>query len=467
MMRSPAADEVDEINRLKSKRIPLCETVDLHRNMRGELAPCCASCMSSFRSSIVAAASRYSDGMQGVLSYVQDHYAWGVVRCRFLCDMMQHPAELDCGACTALALLALEIYLQHAEAARLDVPLPHVHRSTGLAVVEVVQRVDPADMGLAREKLKDLYGRSAPQYDSWIEDHHCYHKCPGLYSTDTLRLLLWDFSTWMTQQHDPDVALHAIVAMRVTLHRQGGQKSEPTMLTWADTIRVPVGQWVDLTVSRASPDSVLESFQMPALEGALFGALPPISPVSLIRRSHSRMAKDEIVASMFRPSSRCSLNPECADDDARHVDLSLKVFISGCHMSANPMPGVGVARSLRSWMRLARQPNDSRWRPRELLLVGVDDVWVDSMSGIVDPVFDGARSLQAMGYMHMRRFNDSHLSTLSLSEAVNTLKDQQLEDQALWDAVVDMVVAPTRVPDGTINDSLNSFNVYLPVRSFF
>ncbi|CAM9383568.1 unnamed protein product, partial [Ectocarpus fasciculatus] len=51
-------------------------------------------------------------------------------------------------------------------------------------------------------------------------------------------------------------------------------------------------------------------------------------------------------------------------------------------MSANPMPGVGVARSLRSWMRLARQPNDSRWRPRELLLVGVDDVWVDSMSGI-------------------------------------------------------------------------------------
>jgi hypothetical protein len=59
------------------------------------------------------------------------------------------------------------------------------------------------------------------------------------------------------------------------------------------------------------------------------------------------------------------------------VSAPVSVFISGCHMSPNPGPGVGLARALRA-----------HYSSRQLRLVAVDDMLGDSYQGLTDHIFD-------------------------------------------------------------------------------
>lgn len=494
----------DEVDRLKGRTFYLCESVAFHRVSSNELSPCCCAALSSLRAGVIASAARSNNNIHGVLRYLQENFAWGVIRSIYLCDMMKHATELDCGSCTAVGLLALNIFLEYAKSLLIDRSSSAMFQSrapTELAVVELIIRIDPGDMDLARRKLFSQYGRSAAKYATWIEDHCCYHKCCGLYSRASLRLMVWDYSTWLVPQEAPQSSLHAVIAIRIHPFPQRGsdtgEQDEKLLqnLLWNDKIPVPFGKWVDLMTSGRSLDSMLKFKNVEndfILSEPVFG----VRNVSDLCIEGSRLKMQKLIASMFgTPVSRLensgdtTLICEYFHDKFSCSTLNLSVFVSGCHMSSNPMPGVGVGRALRSWVSSQfleiDHPSTSSMhaRPQDLRLIGVDDVEFDCMSGIVDPVFDSARSLQALGYLHKRRFDD-HLLFESSSSTGNdfdskNLSGQELEDRLLWDEIVGMVCGShdTFGASSYIGGSISScpdlngasptdVRVYLPVPTF-
>ena len=72
-------------------------------------------------------------------------------------------------------------------------------------------------------------------------------------------------------------------------------------------------------------------------------------------------------------------------DPVTSLASSQIVLITGCHMSPNPCPGVGIARSIRA----ALFPNT------KMVLIAVDNN-DELFSGMTDPVFDSCRAVTVM-----------------------------------------------------------------------
>jgi diaminopimelate decarboxylase len=197
-----------------------------------------------------------------------------------------------------------------------------------LATVEVIVRHSQFNTTIWKHRIREENPKmSQEEMDHktiWIEQDCHYHTCVGLISTEhpgEWDLKLWDFGVWVLPSHSPD-AFNARLAIRVKL-LTGEDSPRPTdhipHLKWGN-VTIQEGEWVNLWPNFTNSPT-----------------FPP--PTSL-------------------PS---------------------KIFISGCHMSGSPCPGVGLARSLR-----LIYPDAG--------LVAVDTA-EDLANGASDPIFTSRLSL--------------------------------------------------------------------------
>ena len=138
----------------------------------------------------------------------------------------------------------------------------------------------------------------------------------------------------------------------------------------------------------------------------------------------------------------------------------VSVFITGCHMSPNPAPGVGLARALRA-----------HFSSRQLHIVAVDDMVGDSFQGLTDHIFDDVRSFKVGSEVDKKGGGDSgrerdgdldcvvaaspalgcssqplthsnsHSNSNSISHITLSQESEQIDD-ACWEAILTWL-APT------------------------
>jgi diaminopimelate decarboxylase len=198
-----------------------------------------------------------------------------------------------------------------------------------LASVEVVVRHSQFNTTIWKHRITEENPEMTPEELErkmiWIEQDCHYHTCIGLISPDNTSdewdLKVWDYGLWILPSHSPH-AFNARLAIRVKLHSDHDSHPNLPKLRWGN-LSISAGEWINLW--------------------------PNVDQVP----SH-----DLIPTSSSLPS---------------------KIFISGCHMSGSPCPGIGLARSLRVHYPATH-------------LVAVDTA-EDLNNGSSDPIFNSRLSL--------------------------------------------------------------------------
>jgi hypothetical protein len=431
-------------------------------------AQCCTAAMMTFCRSIMSASGHSNDGIESVLLFVQSSFRWGIKRTDHICDAINCANDgIDCAARSAMALLALKIFLRsvHADAsaARCTGPLsgPRLrYRSLQLAVVMIIIRVDPGQARMWRKSIAHLYDPvTGPFVGRWIEDHCIYHQVTGIFDEDSGRLVVWEYGDWLsyatccegvlrTTPAAPSRFSNSVVGIRVTPY--------------------------DMTVPDLFPSTECTGTHAEARAAAV-----PRFPPSLRRTERHdvfwdgelRVPFDEWVTWGSLATTQQQASPSRPTETGAGA---LRVFISGCHMSSNPMPGVGVAKSLRErWggtvtgaAGMAPLLHDTSasgldmpgaYRPSTLHITAVDDAMVDLLSGLTDCVFDSCRSFSSYGKLRTRAKPLKPPDYLPLHEGVRWSYQMPteegddkkctnhfssvsaLEDHMLWETVVDML----------------------------
>lgn len=442
----------------------------------GTILQCCRASRGVLES---VASANSSTGIADSLSYLQSKYTWGVRRCTYLCEAVEYANDADCGARTEVALELLSIHISYmiglSRNGLIGIQLAHV---------QLILRCDGADVDLFKNDIDKMYSQKCSVSDIsnlklWLGSSCCYHRCVGLYTTASRHLRLWDFGEWFTLRSSLSGLPGSVLAIHVTPHSCGddvGCRSTSSDLDheewmmWDGEQKLRCGQWVmvsDLTtpVNKTShhEDSVSHTRKGLEILADIFA---------------SHLLKSNITHPL---SPMIGMEPSpCGVESSTSTipNTTIVVFISGCHMSANPGPGVGVARALRAGLnrpdsyssmlhcegRGARFSNVSPSCPTHspyLELIAVDDIDSDIFSGLTDPCFDSCRSLILYNSFDERKgrgeacvgggFNgsdDTRMSTLHIDQD-NLSTEQHIENigsrsenAMFWDAVVDMICPP-------------------------
>eukprot|EP01031_Cornospumella_fuschlensis_P026784 gene26784-32363_t len=368
--------------------------VQVHRSIDGCTLLCCSSAMAVFRSSVLAAAAMCDDGLQGVLAYLNGSFAWGIKFETHLCCMLRSPEQLDCGAMTGVAILALQMFLEDVQQ---GTPRS-AYADLRVANVEMVMLEDSSNSNITIQKIESRFGDSAKDYCRWIRNSVVYHQCVGLFSMQTGHLVVWDYGKWHVYLNGTQVRQHGIIAIKVN---PVSAENSPSEVFWCGRARLQCHKW-NILGDNSSTNANFDYSQEVRCDA-------PFSPTTTTRSS----------------------SPGLSDSEGK--DHELVVFISGCHMSVNPMTGVGLARSLRTWF------SDSPQLFSRLVLVGVDDATSDPLCGLVDPVFDAVRSMMVYGKLRSR-------DAIPFSEALplvsNKPNGREVEDEEFWQAVISMLLEP-------------------------
>lgn len=407
--------------------------VSFHRDTCGCLEPCCASAMAVLRSEVVAAAAHCDDGLQGVLSYLGGRFAWGVMFETHLCGMMKSADQLDCGAMTAVALLALNIFLQQERKCNPRSP----NAKLALANVQLILRDDVTNSSLAAKQIRKQYKDRANLFCRWMRDDAVYHQVVGIYSTESRAMMVWDFQKWLLCPAGPlKNAENAIVAIRVNTHSDYAKFSDVSV-SWDGMVDVPLGKW---TVLLRSPSPAFPQVDSPkeSQEGVF-------TPTTLESPTSASLSSSSVIEEKGK---------------------MLVVYASGCHVSSNPMTGVGISRSVRAWFDDLKKSNADSGCLSEfssLHVVGVDDMDVDILCGLVDPVFDQVRTIVPHGQLRQRDAIPTDRKLPLCSNFSPELSDQALEENELWESVVAMLCEAPRVGD-EISRASGFEAFFLPVR---
>mmetsp|Transcript_26423 Transcript_26423/g.36365 ORF Transcript_26423/g.36365 Transcript_26423/m.36365 type:complete len:1107 (+) Transcript_26423:340-3660(+) len=183
----------------------------------------------------------------------------------------------------------------------------------------------------------------------WMAGSCSYHLVVGIISVRRGTIKLWDFGVWLQPSREATED-SAILSVRVV--------SSTAVYDWYGT-KLVANQWTNCgdgwNKSRTN-----EGTSCPTLPWAKNVLLPLVSL----------------------------------------VPQQLTVFVSGCHMSANPCSGVGVARCLRSGL------------PLGTILVGFDAS--ENLTGLTDGVFD--RSIAYFDHNALHKNSDDDSDPISLDE---------------------------------------------------
>eukprot|EP01031_Cornospumella_fuschlensis_P039178 gene39178-47669_t len=279
--------------------------VYLHKTSAGKLCSCCKAAHATFKASVIAAAGRSDDGLHGVLSHLTRVFRWGICFPHFLCEMLQTPQELDCGAMTALAMLAVQLYVEHV---RCQGSPAQIASAEDLVVcnVQLVFRDDPSNVSLLLREVQARFGANSSLYNRWLRGGCMYHQCLGLCRRSSRQLLVWDYGK--LEMSDSSVFQGAggvlgIAAIKVNM--ADGKARE--MLRWQGHTHVVANEWNVLQTQSSSSESTTQSS---SAQSSLVGSPTPLPLLdSAEQSSHSGSGSGV-----------------------------LRVFVSACHMSGNPNP---------------------------------------------------------------------------------------------------------------------------------
>ncbi len=410
----------DEINIIKSQGFEPCVSVQEHLDSDGNSCSCCIAAKASFCSEVIAASSFSSDNIDGVLLFLQKKFSWGVERCYYLCEILSKARTIDCGSGMGIALMALNASFQHN---RKDFDFGGIH----LAAVQLIMKTDSANTKYFRGLLDTSDTVSENHRWIWTTENLCYHQCVGLFSSDSKLLRIWDFDGWLYYDTEKQCLGSGIVSIRITPTVYGHHHSSiNNVLLWDGVLPIPFGVWVDCFV---------EAFDGRFSTSPGGKILQKVGPLLYPPMKKSNFSSDNIQS-----------------DDVNYPASVVRIYISSCHMSSTPFPGIGVARCLRFWHALGCVDHSSGnvkslgsiMRPSSLILIGVDDMDADPLCGLTDPCFDSTKDLMILS--QMRR------SSSKRSEF------QDLASSRLWDEIREML------NDGFDN---NVISFFIPVSSSY
>ena len=193
-------------------------------------------------------------------------------------------------------------------------------------------------------------------------------------------------------------------------------------VTWGEDFVIPLYDWSD--VPRPCPFVTTDICYEPS-EGTQSVVGDSISE-SMQRRIISQIFSSTLQQQSFREGSK----PWSIDATTPlSSTASTTVYISGCHMSTNPGPGVGVGRALRAFF------------PKTMLrLVAIDDMIMDSFQGLTDHIFDEVRSFRIVTKRKKAnswRDNDNgHCGSI----VPNDSKEEDVVDDTCWQVLQEMLV---------------------------
>ena len=368
----------EQLTRLKGRNFKPTSQILLHKDISGCTSSCCTAAYASFRSAIVAHSQYTEDGFHGVLQYLQCNYLWGVKRCEFLCDVMSTACHgIDCGSRMAIAELAVQIFLDECLDSK-DEKLQQKYEDIRVCSVQVLMNVDASEVSSARTSLQRLYKKEAATYGVWIEDDVFYHQCLGIYSTRTGILNIWDYNAWRRYSVDSHNFYNTVLAMFVSRYDRNYGDCRSVHGTYMNRI------------------SVVDNVQHLSWEGLVdvhfdrwSDVCEPGCPVyPRITNTNNSNETPDICSTSTVTTTTDSESRSIVEDVSKSISA---IYISGCHMSSNPMPGVGIARCFKHG-----------WGDQCPVLVGVDHLYLDVFSGITDPVFDKCRNIATYGFMRSR-----------------------------------------------------------------
>jgi hypothetical protein len=166
-----------------------------------------------------------------------------VVQQQYYCECLSANG-LACGAGTAIACLALEIYRDE---------LHHVSisndRNFSLVSVLMVQQTSAENSKLWRsEVLKKIKncdsGTSQVSPHDWICDNCAYHECVGFINHDTRELSVWDFGSWLRLQSDTNTT-GALISVRIAPRFAKGDSVRQGRVVW-DGIELELSKWINI-----------------------------------------------------------------------------------------------------------------------------------------------------------------------------------------------------------------------------
>lgn len=419
-----------------------CVEILLHKDNQGCVLPCCSYAYTSFRCSVISASSLCSDGIEGVLHYLNKTFAWGLKFETHLCKILTEAEELDCGASTAIALLGLRLYLENLQSLNgstefsLTEEISHM-ADICIANVQLIVRDDPIDASATIRQIRKNYGADSYLYCRWIRNDALYHQCVGIYSSKTGQLKLWDYGKWRLCTMDTSTE-NSVLAIRInptfSFSTQDFVKPLDYVL-WDGKFKLPFGEWVKIS-SSTSTNKLAEA----------------ISPTDTTKYP------EESVSSFDAAHSKTLRTFESLESHHK----SLVLYLSGCHMSSNPMTGTGIARSLRTWFDI-RSPTNTigSFMLSTLKLVGVDDASTDNFSGLSDGIFDQVRSVLVYGTLRNRDpIASSEMIPLSMDHLdVKDMTKQQQDVEEFWESIVTMLNSS---PRGDVH-SKNYESFFIPV----
>jgi len=221
--------------------------------------------------------------------------------------------EIDCGAQMNVAIDLLSLAP--------DV----VQGNVTLVKVQMIRRWHPLEADCIVHRYKKSSGENAAALGNWIEDNVFYHQCIGFFWSNGNSFRMWDYGEWFLPTSNPDAA-GAILAVKLTPGR--GRDILPAHVVWNDLLTVQTGIWTTL----------------------LPEAIHDIPNSGILRSSISWDEQKAVLSSVFKRSIKKPISkqePKTYSCARRVERLEPVVFVSGNHMSTNPMPGVGVSRAIR------------------------------------------------------------------------------------------------------------------------
>ncbi|RYG66549.1 hypothetical protein EON64_09530 [archaeon] len=355
-------DVLQDVNALIAEKFTPSIEVLMHKTSAGKLCSCCKAARATFRSSIIAAAGRSADGVYGVLMHLSRFFSWGITFPHFLCEILQAPRDLDCGAMTALAIYALQLYADHVRCRGIP-ELTAVVDDLVLCNVQLIFRDDPSNVSLLLRDIQSKFGPSVTGFSRWLKGNCMYHQCLGLFRRSSKQLLVWDYGKFEIPNSSIvkiDSSILGVAAVKVNT---------------VGVYMTGVMHWHNQQFLMANDWNILYGTDSVSLKNLSASTTQSSSPLS------------SLVGSPVFP---LGLRP-----------TRLKVFISACHMSGNPNPGLGLARCVRVWFdSLARKQLTAAFSLGSLHLVGMDDVTQDMWVGLNDPVFDEVRDMMSYGAIY-------------------------------------------------------------------
>lgn len=429
---------VDEVIALQAQGFEPCTEVLIHRDLgTDDVLPCCCAAKAAFRIAVIASSKAHEDGLEGVLSFLQRSFSWGFKRCKYMCEILAFSQDIDCGAGMGIALLALREYFNHVQSSSRVVASGSFGVGRGqltLVAVQLIRKSDPANNNMYRMLLYEQSANdnvaidedsSTPELE-WMTSNLHYHQCVGIYSTASKHLQVWDYSGWCKYDEHGQCPESAILSARIMKYDSSSGKFDWAL--WDGKFYIPFGEWINLPGAQVVEAPSKSSFGK---------CIRKIRSNNDLR--HDLLCK-RLLPSLYATTGHDFSTTSIYPDKQWLQTLSTNSFmvtahVTACHMSSSPLPGLGIARSLRSWVSsgpiLSRLEDNKDilnllYLPNRLVIIGIDDMSNDPLCGLTDPCLDTARNLESLGCIRRS------------STSARALSGENNVEDLLWDEIFQM-----------------------------